>query len=133
MYVVVWSAQARGLIFTAAVKRQSCAQLSEVIVFALEPSSHPAHANTQVSELKSSCSALPALRDEQQQLVSAAAEADRLAALNSELRLQGLDLAGLQAEAARLGPLADEAAQLKQQLEEMREEAADLESVKVRD
>jgi DNA anti-recombination protein RmuC len=85
----------------------------------------------QVSELKARCSELPALRNEQRQLSADASEAERLAALNSELRLRNLDLSSLQHEAARLGPLAEEAQMLKQQLEEMEEDAAELPIVKV--
>lgn len=71
------------------------------------------------------------LREEQRQLTADASEAERLAVLNSELRLRNLDLASLQQEAARLGPLAEEAQLLKQQLQEMREEASELAAVKV--
>lgn len=85
----------------------------------------------QVSELEARCSKLPVLREEQRQLTADASEAERLAALNSELRLRNLDLASLQQEAARLGPLAEEAQLLKQQLQEMREEASELAAVKV--
>lgn len=85
-----------------------------------------------MSELRSRCSTLPELRDEQRQLVADAAESDRLAALNSELRLRSLDLSGLQQEAQRLGPLAEESRALKQQVQEMQEDAADLPAVKVR-
>jgi hypothetical protein len=84
-----------------------------------------------VSDLKARCSELPALRDEQRQLSADASEAERLAALNSELRLRNLDLGSLQQEAERLGPLAEEAQMLKQQLEEMKEDAAELPLVKV--
>lgn len=84
-----------------------------------------------MSDLKARCSELPALREQQQQLSAGASEAERLAALTNELRLRGLDLAGLQQEAERLALLAEEAQALKQQLQEMREEAEELPAVKV--
>jgi hypothetical protein len=85
----------------------------------------------QVSELKGRCSALPSLREEQRQLSADASEAERLAALNSELRLRSMELGSLQQEAQRMGPMAEEAQALKQQLQEMREDAEELPAVKV--
>lgn len=85
----------------------------------------------QVSELKARCNELPALQEAQRQLAEDVSEAERLATLNSELRLRGRDLSSLQQEAERLGPLAEEAQLLKQQLQEMREEAEELPAVKV--
>lgn len=85
----------------------------------------------QVSDLKVRCADLSALKDEQQQLSTQQAECERLAALNSELRLRAVDLAALQQEHDRLTPVAEEAQQLKQQLQEMEEDVAELPDVKV--
>lgn len=67
-----------------------------------------------------------ALRAEHARLSGAAAEADRLAALNSELRLICVGLDELAAEQARLAPLAGRARELQAALPALRQQAAAL-------
>lgn len=115
----------RGCLFMGVITASGMACRSSLLIMQVHC---PA---LQVSELKAHCSKLGTLREEQQQLNTQQMECERLAAFNSELRLRTLDLPVLQQERSRLVPLADEALQLKQQVQELEEETAELPAVKV--
>lgn len=103
------------------------------------PSSHaPLHPPTpflpapgQISSLKSSTADLEALRREYAALEAAAAEGEGLAALNSELRLILLGAEGAVEEHERLVPLAREAAGMKAEVGELREQLEEAPRIRV--
>jgi len=85
----------------------------------------------QVASLRSMTANMETLKLENEQLVLQASEMDRLAAMNSELRLIGVSLAELQDEHRQLEPQAQMAQELKRQVKELEEDVLQLPAVKV--
>lgn len=80
----------------------------------------------QVAALKGSADSVALLQQQQEGLQATAAESERLAALNSEMRLLGMGADALRQEHVRLVPLAAEAAVLKESVAEMEAAASTL-------
>jgi TolA-binding protein len=86
----------------------------------------------QVASMESSAADLPALQQQHGQLSAQMEECERLAALNSELRLISHNMEELQQEQVQLKPQAELAHELRRHNQQLEQEAAQLPSIKVR-
>jgi hypothetical protein len=82
--------------------------------------------------MESSAADLPALQQQHDQLSAQMEECERLAALNSELRLISHNMEELQEEQVQLKPQAELAQELRRHNQQLEQEAAHLPSIKVR-
>jgi hypothetical protein len=82
--------------------------------------------------MESSAADLPALQQQHDQLSAQMEECERLAALNSELRLISHNMEELQEEQVQLKPQAELGQELRRHNQQLEHEAAHLPSIKVR-